>query len=111
MSRVEQFESIRRDAREGMGIWALARKHRVHRRVVRQALASAVPPGRKQPVREAPVLGEWKPLIRAWVEADQELPKSSGIPRGGSGSGWSLSVARGSASRRLASTSRRCVGS
>jgi transposase len=75
MSRVEQFESIRRDAREGMGIRALARKHRVHRRAVRQALASAVPPERKQPVREAPVLGEWKLLIRAWVEADRELPK------------------------------------
>jgi transposase len=75
MSRVEQFESIRRDAREGMGIRALARKHRVHRRVVRQALASAVPPKRKQPGREAPVLGEWKPLIRARVETDQELPR------------------------------------
>ena len=48
MSRVELFESIRRDARrEGMGIRALARAYRVHRRTVRQALASATPPARK----------------------------------------------------------------
>jgi len=45
MSRVELFESIRRDARhQGMGIRALARTYRVHRRTVRQALMSAVPP-------------------------------------------------------------------
>jgi hypothetical protein len=47
-SRVELFESIRRDSRlAGMGIRALARKHHVHRRTVRQALLSAVPPQRK----------------------------------------------------------------
>ena len=47
MSRVELFESIRRDARhQGMGIRALARTYRVHRRTVRQALMSAVPPER-----------------------------------------------------------------
>jgi hypothetical protein len=45
MSRVELFESICRDARhQGMGIGALARTYRVHRRTVRQALMSAVPP-------------------------------------------------------------------
>jgi transposase len=75
-SRVELFESIRRDSRlEGMGIRALARKHRVHRRTVRQALSSAVPPERKQPERRSPVLDAWKPLIGAWVTADERLPK------------------------------------
>jgi hypothetical protein len=45
-SRVELFESIRRDSRvAGMGIRALARKHHVHRRTVRQALLSAAKPG------------------------------------------------------------------
>jgi len=38
MSRVEQFERIRRDARdEGLSIRALSDKYRVHRRTVRQA--------------------------------------------------------------------------
>ena len=45
-SRVELFEAIRRDRRrEGLSIRELAVRHRVHRRAVRQALASAVPPG------------------------------------------------------------------
>jgi transposase len=74
-SRVELFESIRRDARlEGMGVRALAKKHRVHRRTVRQALASAVPPQRKVAERRCPVLDGWRPLIQAWVAADERLP-------------------------------------
>lgn len=74
-SRVELFESIRREARlEGMGVRALAKKHHVHRRTVRQALASAVPPERKTPKRASPVLDAWKPLIQAWVTTDERLP-------------------------------------
>ncbi len=43
---MEQFEQIRRDyAREGLSVRALAKRHGVHRRAVRQALVSAVPPG------------------------------------------------------------------
>ncbi len=39
-SRVEQFEKIRRDhEQEGLSIRALATRHGVHRRAVRQALA------------------------------------------------------------------------
>jgi lambda repressor-like predicted transcriptional regulator len=42
---VEQFEQIRRDRdREGLSIRALAERHGVHRRAVRQALASPLPP-------------------------------------------------------------------
>src|SRR5919197_5554016 len=74
-SRVELFESFRRDSRlEGMGVRALARKHHVHRRTIRQALMSAVPPQRKPVQRPSPVLEAWKPLIRAWVTADEVLP-------------------------------------
>ena len=63
-SRVEQFAAIRRDARlEGMSIRALADKHQVHRRTVRQALASSVPPARKTPVRTSRRLEPFKPAI------------------------------------------------
>ena len=57
-SRVEVFEQIRRDRRiEGLSIRELATRHGVHRRTVRQALASAVPPPRKQyPSRLRPAL-------------------------------------------------------
>jgi transposase len=76
MSRVELFERIRRDNRkEGLGVRALARRHRVHRRVVRQALASATPPERKPAERSAPALGPYQGLIREWLTADLEAPR------------------------------------
>jgi transposase len=76
-SRVEQFEQIRRDRdREGLSIRALARRHGVHRRAVRQALASPLPPPRKQPEgRPAPKLGPYRPLIDEWLRADREAPR------------------------------------
>jgi len=73
---VEQFERIRRDARdEGLSIRALADKHRVHRRTVRAALADAVPPARKPPVRTAPVLGRHEATVRRWLVEDLDAPK------------------------------------
>ena len=76
-SRVELFERIRRDReREGLSIRALAERHRVHRRTVRQALASALPPERRQPEgRPAPKLGPYRPLIDEWLLADREAPR------------------------------------
>ena len=76
-SRVELFEQIRRDHEfEGLSIHALARRHGVHRRTVRQALASPLPPPRKRPEgRSAPKLGAWRELIDAWLEADREAPR------------------------------------
>jgi transposase len=73
---VEQFERIRRDARdEGMSIRSLAARHRVHRRAVRQALADATPPPRKTPVRVAPVLGPHMATVRGWLTADLDAPR------------------------------------
>lgn len=49
-SRVQLYADIRHDARvDGLSIRELARKHGVHRRTVRQALAAAEPPPRKKP--------------------------------------------------------------
>jgi len=77
VTRVELFEIIRRDHFVYQkSVRAIARKHRVHRRVVRQALASAVPPARKRPERESPML---TPAIRGvidgWLEADLQAPR------------------------------------
>jgi hypothetical protein len=74
---VEQFEAIRRDqAREGLLIRELARRHSVHRRAVRQALQCAVPPAKRAPVaRPAPRLGAWMAVIDGWIEADREAPR------------------------------------
>src|SRR6266508_4206265 len=76
-SRVEQFEQIRRDReREGLSIRELARRHGVHRRAVRQALTSPLPPPRKRPEgRPAPKLGPYRTLIDGWLLADREAPR------------------------------------
>jgi transposase len=74
---MELFEQIRRDRdREGLSIRALAERHGVHRRAVRQALGSPLPPARKPPrSRPAPVMGAYRALIDSWLEADLGAPR------------------------------------
>jgi transposase len=71
LSRVEQFERIRRDHREeGVSIRELARRHKVHRRAVRQALAAAVPPPRQSYQRAQPAIGPYAATIARWLTED-----------------------------------------
>jgi transposase len=76
-SRVETFEQIRRDRdREGLSIRALAERHGVHRRAVRQALAAPLPPAKSKPAsRPAPKLGPHRELIDSWLDADLGAPR------------------------------------
>jgi transposase len=76
-SRVELFEQIRRDRdREGLSDRALAARHHVHRRTVRQALESAVPPPKRRPEsRPSPKLGAYRELIDEWLIADLVAPR------------------------------------
>ena len=73
---MEQFAVIRRDHRvDGLSIRALADKHGVHRRTVRQALESAMPPPRKIPLRVAPRLDPFRAAIDAMLRSDLDAPK------------------------------------
>jgi hypothetical protein len=76
-SRVELFEQIRRDRRvEKLSIRELADRHRVHRRTVRQALASAMPPPRKGYARRSrPAVDPWVEVIDSWLLGDREVPR------------------------------------
>src|SRR4029453_3146141 len=46
----------------------------VHRRTVRQALRSAVPPARKAPERLAPVTDAYPATVRGWLGAARNAP-------------------------------------
>ncbi|GAY08700.1 mobile element protein [Pseudonocardia sp. N23] len=74
---MELFEKIRRERRvEGLSIRELAERHQVHRRTVRQALASAVPPPRKPySPRPRPAIEPWTAIIDGWLLADRDAPR------------------------------------
>jgi hypothetical protein len=75
-TKVELFEQIRREYEFGIGtIKGVAHKLGVHRRMVRQAMASAEPPERKPVGREGPVIGRLGPYIDAILEADRKAPR------------------------------------
>lgn len=73
---MELFEQIRRAQRldPELSIRQLAVRFGTHRRTVRDALRSAVPPPRKQVVRPSPAMDRWKATVDGWLEAVREAP-------------------------------------
>jgi transposase len=74
-SKVELFGQVRIAARdEKLGIHALSKRFKVHRRVVRAALLSAEPPERKQGSWPSPLTGAHHEWIREILRGDVAAP-------------------------------------
>ena len=73
---MELFEQMRREYEHGVGtIKGVARKFRVHRRMVREAIGNAIPAPRKKPEREKPKLGAVSAWIDGILDADRKAPR------------------------------------
>jgi transposase len=73
---VELFEHLRREHEFGVGtVKGVARKFGVHRRMVRQALESALPPVRGYKPRAKPALAPVTGFIDAILAADLKAPR------------------------------------
>jgi transposase len=75
-AKVDLFEQLRREHEFGIGtIAGVAAKFGVHRRVVRQALAGALPPPHRYPLRAKPKLGVVADFIDKVLEEDRRAPR------------------------------------
>lgn len=73
---MELFEELRREYEFGVGsVAGVARKFGVHRRLVREALASAVPQQRPVSERPRPKIGLVAEFIDGILEADRRAPR------------------------------------
>jgi transposase-like protein len=73
---VELFEQIRREYEFGIGtIQGVARQFGVHRRLVREAVQSAVPQQKTAPVRPRPRLAPVAAFIDGILDADRQAPR------------------------------------
>ena len=74
--RVELFEQLRLEHEFGVGtIAGVAAKFGVHRRMVRQAIAGALPPARRYPARVKPKLDEVVGFIDQVLDEDRRAPR------------------------------------
>ena len=75
-SRVELYAAIRFDwQRNQMSIRGLADKYGVHRRTVREAIESPIPPPRKSPPRRTLVMGVVRDAVDAMLAEDLDAPR------------------------------------
>jgi transposase len=75
-AKVELFEQLRQEHEFGVGtIAGVAAKFGVHRRMVRQALAGALPPRHRYPRRARPKLDVVCAFIDQVLEADRRAPR------------------------------------
>jgi transposase len=75
-AKVELFEQIRLEYEFGVGtIQGVARKLRVHRRVVREAIQSAIPARRKKTERPHMKMAPAVEFVDAILEADRKAPR------------------------------------
>jgi transposase len=73
---VELFEQLRQEHAFGVGTIAwVAAKFGVHRRMVRQAIAGAMPPPHRYPARAKPRLDPVAAVIDQVLEADRRAPR------------------------------------
>jgi transposase len=73
---VELFEEIRREYEFGVGtIKGVARKLKVHRRMVREAIGNALPRPRKKIEQRRGKLTAYMPLIDRMLEEDRRAPR------------------------------------
>lgn len=75
-AKVELFEQLRREHEFGVGtIAGVAAKFGVHRRMVRQAIAGALPPPHRYPQRAKPKLDAVMAFIDQVLDADRRAPR------------------------------------
>jgi transposase len=75
-AKVELFEQIRRDYEfEKASVRSIAQKYGVHRRMVRQAIESALPPPRKERQYARPALEPVMQFINQILEKDLKAPR------------------------------------
>ena len=75
-AKVDLFEQLRREHEFGVGtIAGVAAKFGVHRRLVRQALAGALPPPHRYPPRAKPKLDVVAAFIDKVLEEDRRAPR------------------------------------